>query len=209
MTVPKVVLIGGPPFVGKSAAARRIAARYGYGCIPTDDIGKAVGTITTVQTHPGLHTLDVTGYQEYFSVKSVDALIDHARLSREIIWPALEKIVRTHSTWGDPLVMEGYALWPERVMAADFASTGAVWLACDDQLLEARIRSQTSFYSGASDEEALIANVLKRSIRYNELMIESAMVCGATVISVEICHSVENVADLCASALAKEQGGSA
>jgi 2-phosphoglycerate kinase len=204
MTIPKVVLIGGPPFVGKSAAARCFASRYGYGCISSDDIGKAIGVVTTVQTHPGLHTVDDTDYQEYFTVTSVDALIDHARRSHGIIWPALEKIIRTHSTWGDPLVMEGYALWPEQVMATDFASTGAVWLACDDQLLEARIRSQTSFYRGASDEEALIANFLRRSSRYNELMVESAMEYGATVISVEIGHSVEDVADLCVSALAEE-----
>ena len=82
--------------------------------------------------------------------------------------PSVGKIVRTHSTWGDPLVMEGYALWPERVMVADFASTGTVWLSCDDQLLEARNSSQTSFYGGALDEEALIANVLRGSNRYNE-----------------------------------------
>ena len=86
-------------------------------------------------------------------------------------------------------------------MAADFAATGALWLTCDDQLLEARIRSQTDFYRGASDEEALIANILRRSSRYNELMIESAVECCATVISVGIGHSVDDVADLCVSAL--------
>ena len=73
-------------------------------------------------------------------------------------------------------------------MATDFTSIGAVWLACNDQLLEARIRSQTSFSLGASDEVALIANVLRRSSRYNELTVESAMECGATVISAEIGH---------------------
>jgi 2-phosphoglycerate kinase len=204
MAVPKVVLIGGPPFVGKSAAARCVAARYEYGCISTDDIARAVGAVTTVQTHPGLHTVNATDYREYFTVTSVDALIDHAKRSHEIIWPAMEKIVRTHSTWGDPLVMEGYALWPERVMTADFAETGALWITCDDQLLEVRIRSQTDFYRGASDEEALIANVLRRSSRYNELMIESAVECRATVISVGTGHSVDDVADLCVSALAEE-----
>ena len=209
MTLPKVVLIGRPPFVGKSAAARCIAARYGYGCISTDDIGKAVGAVTTVQTHARLPTLDDTDFRDYFTMTSVDTLIEHAKQTREIIWPALENIIRTHSTWGDPLVMEGYALWPEQVMAADFVSTGAVWLACDDQLLKARIRSQTSFYRGASDEEALIANAMKRSSRYNELMVESAMKGGATVISIEIGHSVEDIADLCVSALEEDQSGSA
>ena len=204
MAIPKVVLIGGPPFVGKSATACYIAARYRYACIPTDDIGKALGVVTTVQTHPGLHTLDDMDYQDYFTVTSVDALIDHARRSHKIIWSALETIIRTHSTWGDPLVMEGYALWPEWVMAAEFKATKALWLSCDNQLLEKRIRSQKDFYRGASDEEALITNVLRRSSRYNELMVESAMTCSATVINVEIGHSIEDVANLCVSALTEE-----
>jgi 2-phosphoglycerate kinase len=204
MAVPKVVLIGGPPAVGKSAVARYIAARYQYNCITTDDIGKAVRAVTTVQTHPTLHAFNDIDYQEYFTGTSVETLINHARQSHDIIWPALEMIIRTHSTWGDPLVLEGYALWPEKVMAAGFSSTGAVWLTCDDGLLEARIRSQVSFYQGASDEEALITNFLRRSSRYNQLMVESAMQCDAKVIRVQFSYSVEDVADQCVSALVEE-----
>ena len=201
MVIPKVVLIGGSPFAGKSATARCLAARYGYCCIPTDDIGQAIGAVTTARTHPELHLADDSNYQEYFTVTSFEDLIDHSRQAHGIIWPALEKIVQTHSAWGAPLVMEGYALWPERVKAAQFSSTGAVWLACDDQLLETRIRSDTSFYQGAADEEALIENVLRRSSRYNELMVASAVQCGSILIDVEAGHSVDDVADLCVSAL--------
>jgi 2-phosphoglycerate kinase len=201
MTVPKVVLIGGPPFVGKSSVACYVAGRLGYGCICTDDIAKAIRAVTTVQTHPGIHAMDDADYQDYFTRTSVEALIEHSRRSQEIIWPGLEKIIRTHAACGDPLVMEGYALWPAQVMAADFSSTRAVWLTCDDQLLEARIRTQTSFYRGALDEEALIANILSRSNIYNELMIKSAVACGATLISVKVSHTVEDVADLCMLAL--------
>jgi hypothetical protein len=38
---------------------------------------------------------------------------------------------------------------------------------------------------------------LKRSSRYNELMVESAVACGATVIRVEYEDSIEDVADAC------------
>lgn len=122
----KVFLIGGPPFVGKSSVARCIAGRFGFNCICTDDIAKAIRAVTTVQTHPGLHSADDADYQDYFTRSSVEALIEHSRRSHEIIWPGLEKIIRAHSTWDDPLVMEGYALWPKQVMAADFISTQAV-----------------------------------------------------------------------------------
>ena len=73
MTIPKVLLIGGPPFVGKTVA-RRLASRYRYGCISKDDIGKAVGTVTTIQTHPGLHTADDIDYRDYFTVTPVCAI---------------------------------------------------------------------------------------------------------------------------------------
>jgi len=110
MTIPKVLLIGGPPFVGKSAVAHRLASRYLYGCISTDDIGKAVGAVTTAQTHHTLHMSDGIDYRNYFTLTPADTLVNHAKRSHEMIWPALEKIIRTHATWGDPLVMEGYAL---------------------------------------------------------------------------------------------------
>ncbi len=200
MTIPRVVLIGGAPFIGKSAAARCIAARYEYGCISIDDIAKAVGSVTSDFTDP-MNGMD---WRDYFTRTSVDILLDHATKSRKRLWPAIDKIVRTHSTWGDPLLMEGYALWPEQVMAAGFTATGAVWLTCDEDLLESRIRSLPDFYQGAVDEEALITNFLRRSSRFNELIIESAVECRATVITVGTGYSVDDVADLCVSALAEE-----
>jgi 2-phosphoglycerate kinase len=77
----KVFLIGGPPFVGKSSVARCIAGRFGFNCICTDDIAKAIRAVTTVQTHPGLHSADDADYQDYFTKFSVEALIEHSRRS--------------------------------------------------------------------------------------------------------------------------------
>jgi hypothetical protein len=98
-------------------------------------------------------------------------------------------------------VLEGYALWPEQVIRAGFTATGAVWLSCDDLLLESRIRACPDFYQGAEDEQALITNFLRRSNRYNKLMNKSAIECGATLITVETGYSVKDVADLCMSIL--------
>lgn len=201
-TIPRVVLVGGPPCVGKSAVARCIAARYEYGCISTDDIGKAVSSVYSALSRNKIDPMDGMDWREYFTKTPVDLLLDHDAESRKRMWPALDQIIRAHSTWGDPLVMEGYALWPEQVIAAGFAGTGAIWLTCDDLLLESRIRSDPDFYRGAVDEEALIDNFLRRSSRYNELMLRSAAQCSATVIHVLCGHSVEDVAGLCVSALA-------
>jgi hypothetical protein len=151
-----------------------------------------------------LDPMDGMDWREYFATTPVDLLLDHAAASRKRLWPAIRKIVRTHSTWDDPLVMEGYALWPEQVLAAGFTDTGALWLTGDDLLLESRIRSNPSFFCGATDEEALIRNFLRRSSQYNKLMIESAAVCNAALVRVESGQSVSDIADLCISALIQE-----
>ena len=151
-----------------------------------------------------LDPMDGMDWREYFATTPVDLLLDHAAASRKRLWPAIRKIVRTHSTWDDPLVMEGYALWPEQVLAAGFTDTGALWLTGDDLLLESRIRSNPSFYHGATDEEALIRNFLRRSSQYNELMLKSAAESSATVIAVATGQSIKDIADLCVSALTRE-----
>jgi len=204
MTIPRVVLIGGPPYVGKSAVARCIAARYEYGCISTDDIAKAVGSVYSALTGNKLDPMAGVDWREYFTITPVDVLLDHDAASRVRIWPAIDRIVRTHSTWDDLLVMEGYALWPEQVTAAGFTATGAVWLTCNERLLESRIRSNVDFYRGAADEEALIRNFTRRSSRYNELMLESAAKRNAAVLTVLPGQSVNDIADLCVSALIRQ-----
>jgi hypothetical protein len=193
--------------VGKSAVARCIAARYEYGCISIDDLAKAVGSAYSALTGHKLDPMDGMDWREYFTTTPVDLLLEHDAASQVRIWPAIDKIVRTHASWDDPLVMEGYALWPEQVRAAGFTATGAVWLTGNEALLESRIRSDPGFYRGAADEEALIRNFLRRSARYNERMLASAAECSATVIPVLSGQSVNDVADLCVSALARDSAG--
>jgi hypothetical protein len=94
MPIPRVVLIGGPPCVGKSAAARCIAARYEYGCISTDDIAKAVGSVCSALTGKDLDPMAGMDWRAYFTETPVDVLLDHDAASRERIWPAIDRIVR-------------------------------------------------------------------------------------------------------------------
>jgi hypothetical protein len=82
-----------------------------------------------------------------------------------------------------------------------------VWLSGDDRLLESRIRSSPGFYRGAADEEALIRNFMRRSSRHNERMLASSAACGATVIRVLPGQPVNEIADLCVSALSRQPAG--
>ncbi len=65
MTHPKVLMYGGPPMVGKSSIARSIAARISCGAFSTDDIGLAIKSVTTADTHPRSHAMDEIDYRDY------------------------------------------------------------------------------------------------------------------------------------------------
>jgi 2-phosphoglycerate kinase len=207
MTLPRVVLIGGPPYVGKSAVARCIAARHDYGCIATDDIGKAVRAVQGALARQSPDPMSGRDWREYFAATPVSVLLEHDAVSRKRLWPAIDRIVRAHASWDDPIVIEGYALWPEQVMAAGFTATGAVWLTGGDRLLASRVRSNPAFYAGAADEEALIGNFVRRSSRYGELMCQSALRCGASVIAVLPDQPVDEIADRCVVALVRQSAG--
>ena len=115
MAAPKVILIGGAPMTGKSAAARLVAAQLGYGCMSTDDIGQAIEAVTTPQSHPALHRMVGQDYREYYVARSITQLIADAEVRHAALWPALERIIVSHASWGTPLVLEGWALQPDAV----------------------------------------------------------------------------------------------
>jgi len=77
MSQPKVILIGGPPSSGKPTLARALAARLGYGCICTDDIGVAVRATTTAESHPSLHVQDAINHRDYFVNNSTEWLVEN------------------------------------------------------------------------------------------------------------------------------------
>lgn len=164
--------------VGKSSVARLLAAELGYGCISTDDIGLAIKSVTTAETHPRSHAMDGIDYREYYASSSVDELLADGMGMHDEMWPGIEAGIRAHASWSFPIVYEGWAMWPERVaelMAelnedSEQASVVAFWLTADDELLEGRVRGAERFYAGASDEDMLIQKYLPRNIEYNRRM---------------------------------------
>jgi 2-phosphoglycerate kinase len=115
MSYPRVILIGGAPMSGKTTVASRLAATLGYGCLSTDDLGEAIRAVTTKDVHPHLHPMEGYDYREYFVTRSPDALITDVTREHHALWPAVQSVIRKHATWGAPIVMEGWSLWPEWV----------------------------------------------------------------------------------------------
>jgi|TARA_B100001971_G_scaffold79513_1_gene73221 2-phosphoglycerate kinase len=199
-TAAKVILIGGAPFSGKSTVARLIACELGYGCSSADAIGQALRATTTPESHPELHPMRGEDHREYCDNRPLDAMMMDAHRSHEAMWPAIEAIIGAHATWSHPIVIEGWALWPDRVAAIELPVIASLWLIGDDQVLEARIRANTDHHAGASDEEAMMRAYVSRNAAYNARLAEAVARLGLPAIRVDGETSPQDLSDLCLSA---------
>ena len=99
-------------------------------------------------------------HREYYISKSVDELVSDSGRAHQAIWPSIEAVIRAHADWAYPIVIEGWALRPDAVAALVIPGLVSLWLLCTRELLEERIRADTDFYRGASDEEKMITRYL-------------------------------------------------
>ncbi|MHB9130870.1 MAG: hypothetical protein ACYDBB_07230 [Armatimonadota bacterium] len=203
---PKVILLGGAPMVGKSTIARKLAARLAYGCLSTDDLGQASGTVTTAQEYPAFHYMDGIDYREYYVSRSVENLIADAARNHTAIWPGISRVITAHATWGDPVVIEGWALSPLRVAELDAPHVVSLWLIASDAVLESRVRAATDFYGGASDEAAMIRHYVALSEWYNQRIREEAASVGLPIIQVTI-HSSPDLIQVQCRHIVEGKGG--
>ncbi|MFI7675337.1 AAA family ATPase [Actinophytocola sp. NPDC049390] len=154
----RVLLIGGTSNVGKSTVAAELADRLGFEHRSTDYLAR----------HPGRpwRTADrevPPHVAEHYSSLAVDELISSVLTHYERLWPRIEELVRT----ADGLVIEGSALWPERVATLDVP---AVWLTAGDDVIRDRIRASGGYATATVDERALMDKFLARSIRFQQLL---------------------------------------
>jgi len=105
----KVLLIGGSPRVGKSTAAALLASKLLRPCISTDDIGLALQSVLDINPMKGYP------YPDYYAMRTKQELIDDIVAYHKKVEPAIARLVEVHSAWGSPIIMEGWALYPEFV----------------------------------------------------------------------------------------------
>jgi hypothetical protein len=132
---------------------------------------------------------------EHYATLGVDELIDSVLAHYERLWPRIEELVAEHATSGPGLVLEGSALWPERVATLDVPRTAAVWLTVGEDVVRARIRAGGRYDEASVGERALMDTFLARSVRYQELMVEAVDRLGLPRVDVEDGMSVPDVAD--------------
>jgi len=158
----KVILIGGSPRVGKSTAAALLASKLLRPCVSTDDIGEALQSVLDINPMKGYD------YPDYYARRTQQQLIDDIIAYHKKVEPAIARLVETHAAWGDPLVMEGWALYPALVRRIENEQVFSVWLIAEEGLLEHRVRASCSFGENAK----VIGNYLARSEWHNKTLLE-------------------------------------
>jgi 2-phosphoglycerate kinase len=182
---------------GKTTVAYRLAAQLGYGCLSTDDLGEAMRAVTTKDSHPHLHPMEGYDYREYYVTRSPDALIADISLEHHAMWPAVQRVIRTHATWGTPIVMEGWSLWPEWVAQLRLPRVHALWFVAQEETLHERMVKAVEFYGGASDEEAMMRHYLARSFWYNARLKEAVNKFALTSIELPPRAPVDAIVEMC------------
>ncbi|MEU6374897.1 hypothetical protein [Streptomyces sp. NPDC046909] len=161
----RVVLIGGTSHTGKSTVARAVADRLGFAYRPTDLLARHPGRPwRTPEREVPPHVA------EHYGTLAVDELITSVLDHYDRLWPRIEELITEHAKGEGPgLVLEGSALWPDRVAGLTVPHTKTVWFTADDTVLAARIR-----HSARGEERSrLVEKFLARSVRYQQLMVES------------------------------------
>ena len=111
--------------------------------------------------------------QEYYVNHTAGELVSHNMERLKAFSSAIEGVIKSHIVKEDPVVIEGFGLWPEYIKNLNLPDIGMVWLVADETLLDKRTRRIKSFYKGASDEEKMIQNHVGRSVWYNSKVIEA------------------------------------
>lgn len=196
----RVILIGGTSNTGKSTLAQALASKLGWRYISTDKLARHPGRPwrvrpATVPEHVAHHYLSLTT-EELFT----EVLRHYGRM-----WPDVKAIINLHATdrSAEPLVMEGSALWPDFVATLELDNVGAIWLTGSDDLLRARIYSESRFKQASGRERAMIQSFLWRTQLYNDRMLASVRCLGLPSLDVEQASSPEELSSLCLALLKK------
>ena len=186
---------------GKTSLARKLAGKLEYCCLSTDDAAHAIRAVTTPKTHPGFHVMAGQDYREYYINHSLDDLISDAQYQHQTTWPAIEELIRVHTTWSAPAIIEGWALQPEQVAELNLPRVQSLWLVVDETALECRIRKDKDFLQGASDVEKLIQQFLGRTIWFNRHIRQTASALGMPILELPAGVSLDEVTTLAMTTL--------
>lgn len=164
----RVVLIGGTSHAGKSTVAQVVADRAGFEYVSTDRLARHPGRPwRTPQWEVPAHVA------EHYRSLTVDELISSVLDHYERLWPRIQELITDRAAGrgaGPGLVLEGSALWPDRVARLTAPHTAAVWLTAQDAVVRTRMYEGSRYGEATAEERQLIEKFLARTVRYQSLM---------------------------------------
>ena len=175
--MPKVILIGGTSHAGKSTLARQLGEALGWKVIATDRLARHPGRPwkTPPETVPP-HVAD-----HYLSLSADELLADVLR-HYQTLWPTIRDLIIQRET---NLIVEGSALWPERVAPLASPNVTALWLTASDDFLQQRVYTTSGFEGASNHQKEMIQKFVGRTLLYNQRMTEAVRHLNLRSISVE------------------------
>jgi 2-phosphoglycerate kinase len=195
MERPTVLIIGGAPLVGTAEVARKIAARWEYGCLSTDDLIQAVRAVTTSQSHPQFHLLQQKDHRQYFITHTVNRLATDLQYQNESVWPTVKKVIEHHIEAGTGIVIEGWALLPDRIAKLELPRISSLWLMADEAFFQRQVQQEHDFFKTGPMEDVFARKFAARSTTINENIRKAADVYNLPIIEIIQDDTIENITD--------------
>lgn len=129
-------------------------------------------------------------HQDYYASTEPDRLMADALEYHNALEPAIYRLIDFHSTWGNSIVIEGWALYPKFVAPLLKRHVSAVWLITDSGLLKKRLIQQPGFL----DDRAEV-NYLMRSKLHNNMLLQQCLELEMTFIRIDGAEPVGSLAD--------------
>ena len=200
----RVFLIGGAPGVGKTTLGVALAARLGIAAVTVDDLLTVAQTVTTHESHPGLHAMRRVGHLEYFTHSTLEQLQNDTEQQHRAVWPLVRELVRKRAQWAPSrIVIDGWHLRPRHVAAMGLEHVWSGWVVTSPSVLEARERRNATWTHGSADPERMLANFVARSLWFNELVRAEAAEFEMNVLYQDGTATVD---DLCTAVLTTGSG---
>ncbi|MEV7113192.1 hypothetical protein [Streptomyces anulatus] len=200
----RVVLIGGASNTGKSTVAGVVAERLGFEHRSTDGLARHPGRPWRTPEH------EVPPHvAEHYGTLTTDELLASVLDHYERLWPRIEELITERARAGTPgLVLEGSALWPDRVARLTVPRTAAVWLTADDTVVRDRVRAAGRYEEATDAERHLMDRFLARTVRFQARMLDAVEAHGLDRVDTGG-RTVAEVADavLAAAAAARTRPG--
>jgi hypothetical protein len=181
--------------VGKSTFARTSAHLMGWEYLSTDSFAR----------HPGRPWRDQGEVPElvktYYLSRKLEVLLEEVVSHyRRIVWPIAQAVVqaRIENPYDSCLVLEGSAILPDCVFESRLDEVWSIWLTAKPDLITQRIHESSRYTERSRTDQALIDIFLRRSLAFNDGIIESVSRLGQPFTDVTVPGSLERLSQQCA-----------